>query len=203
MLCTLSVIRFMSLIVSVLRILYPRDRWINTIVVSLETLSWIPSISTFPSFIGNSSYFTPNSFNDPWLSDSYPMTVCIVSYGAPVIDTSLSPGRSIPSRTVANACVPDTNWVRTNARSAPNVLAYSSSSLERPISSYAYPFDIVKCDAASLTSLIASSTLSVFFSAILSTRLNAADSSSITWALSAISFSENAKFNSPSYEHID
>ena len=60
------------------------------------------------------SYFTPYCFNELLLGFSpNPITVCSVSYGAPVMLIIVSFGLNSADRVIASACVPDMNCALT------------------------------------------------------------------------------------------
>ena len=61
------------------------------------------------------SYLIPNAFRELLLSSfPIPITVCKVSYGAPVMLIIVSFGRSSAESVIANACVPEINCVLTD-----------------------------------------------------------------------------------------
>ena len=64
-----------------------------------------------------------------------PMAVRSVSYGAPIVDISVSPGLSAANMALAMAWVPFTKPMRTRALSAPKTRAQTLSSVSRPRSS--------------------------------------------------------------------
>ena len=99
------------------------------------------------------SYFTPYCFNELLLGFSpNPITVCSVSYGAPVMLIIVSFGLNSADRVIASACVPDMNCALTKLSSALNMFAYISSILFLPGSSIPYPVDVCKCISCKLHS---------------------------------------------------
>ena len=79
-------------------------------------------------------------FNELWFS-FIPITSCNVSYGSPVMYSSLSLGLNSPNNVTVKACVPDINCPLTNASSLLNMSLYTNSIVSLPISLYPYPVD--------------------------------------------------------------
>jgi len=131
---------------------YPLD-----LCISINFTSFLLSLSCI-SFSLNSlfinsicSYFTPYDFSELLLGFSpNPITVCNVSYGAPVILIIVSFGLNNADNVIASACVPDMNCALTKLSSALNICAYISSILFLPGSSIPYPVEVCKCISCKL-----------------------------------------------------